>query len=373
MGGKPILYQLVEGITGVERLDGRDEAGVIVGEAVQLGRWDSNRRCFDRFGWVPQVNFPVTLADSVEPSKPACNEIIIGVIPGTEFPVFLDREFAVTHHLAILGVTGSGKSVFARDLIRQIADSGTKVICVDFTNEYRERLSDLIGSQLISGSTADSLFQAVDSIGEELDKFANQRNRDKIERCEQTLRQEFRGALQGFIDDEAAATLFELPDVTNSTGILEYTRWFFRSLFELAKEGALKEKRVCVVLEEAHTIVPEWNFLGIDDKRSSSVVNSIAQIALQGRKYGVGFVVIAQRTANVSKTILTQCNSVVAFQQFDRTSADFLANYMGADFVTSLTRLKPRHAVAVGKAFSSGTPVIFQVPEISEIVRSSDT
>ena len=73
-------------------------------------------------------------------------------------------------------------------------------------------------------------------------------------------------------------------------------------------------KKVCIVLEEAHTIVPEWNFLGVDDKRSSSVVNSIAQIALQGRKYGVGFIVIAQRTANVSKTVLTQCNSVVAFQ-----------------------------------------------------------
>ena len=112
--------------------------------------------------------------------------------------------------------------------------------------------------------------------------------------------------------------------------------------------------------------MPEWNFLGVDDKRSSSVVNSIAQIALQGRKYGVGFIVIAQRTANVSKTVLTQCNSVVAFQQFDKTSAEFLGNYMSTDYVASLTRLKPRHAIAVGKAFSSGTPMIFAVPEIVE-------
>lgn len=76
--------------------------------------------------------------------------------------------------------------------------------------------------------------------------------------------------------------------------------------------------------------------------------------------------VIAQRTANVSKTVLTQCNSVVAFQQFDKTSADFLANHMSPDYLATLTRLKSRHAIAVGKAFSSGTPMIFQVPEIEE-------
>jgi hypothetical protein len=76
--------------------------------------------------------------------------------------------------------------------------------------------------------------------------------------------------------------------------------------------------------------------------------------------------VIAQRTANVSKSILTQCNSVVAFQQFDRTSGEFLGNYMGTDFVSSLPRLLPRQAIAVGKAFSNGTPVIFKVPEIEE-------
>jgi len=63
---------------------------------------------------------------------------------------------------------------------------------------------------------------------------------------------------------------------------------------------------------------------------------------------------------------LTPIFSVVAFQQFDKTSADFLSNYMGDDFVSSLTRLKPRHAIAVGKAFSSGTPMIFQVPHIDE-------
>ncbi len=361
-----ILYQVVEGTTGTETLESRNEAGFIIGEAVQLGIWKSDTRSFERYGWVPNMNCPISKAETIDVPKCLPNEYQIGSIPETNFPVFIDRETAVTHHLAILGVTGSGKSVFARNLIRQIADKDTKVICVDFTNEYGVKLADLIGGSLVQGNQAEDMFSAIDTISSEMDEFANKRNKGLITKKEDELRDGFKNALRTFLVSDNKAVLFELPDVTNSAGILEYTKWFFKALFELAKARDLAEKRVCIVLEEAHTIVPEWNFLGIDDKRSSSVVNSIAQIALQGRKYGVGFVVIAQRTANVSKTVLTQCNSVVAFQQFDKTSAEFLGNYMSSDYVDSLTRLRPRHAIAVGKAFSSGTPMIFAVPEIME-------
>ena len=365
-GEDNILYQVVEGTTGSETLESHNEAGFIIGEAVQLGIWKVKSRSFDRYGWVPVMNSPVSKAEKIDVPKPLSNEYQIGKIPKTNFPVFIDLETAVTHHLAILGVTGSGKSVFARNLIRQIADVDIKVICVDFTNEYGVNLADLIGGSLVQGEEADSMFDAINVIRREMDDWANKRDKNAISESEDTLRKGFKGALENFITSDDKAALFELPDVTNSAGILEYTKWFFKALFELAKEKERNGKKICIVLEEAHTIVPEWNFLGVDDKRSTSVVNSIAQIALQGRKYGVGFIVIAQRTANVSKTVLTQCNSVVAFQQFDRTSAEFLSNYMNSDYAASLTRLRPRHAIAVGKAFSSGTPMIFGVPDITE-------
>mgnify|MGYP002864555611 CR=1 FL=1 len=105
-----------------------------------------------------------------------------------------------------------------------------------------------------------------------------------------------------------------------------------------------------MVLEEAHTIIPEKNFLASNDKTSSSLVNSIGQIAMQGRKYGVGFLVIAQRTANVSKTVLSQCNTVVCFQAFDETSLNFLGNYVSKEMVQTLPNLKQYHAIVAGKA-----------------------
>lgn len=109
--------------------------------------------------------------------------------------------------------------------------------------------------------------------------------------------------------------------------------------------------------------------MGVSDNVSRATVNSIAQIALQGRKYNIGFIVIAQRTANVSKTVLTQCNSIVVFQELDKTTSDFLSNYMGKSFVDILPTLKSRTAIAMGKAFRSNSPMIFKVPDIIETVK----
>jgi hypothetical protein len=161
-------------------------------------------------------------------------------------------------------------------------------------------------------------------------------------------------------------SIFEHPELSNTIGVLDYIRHFFNELFKIAKEHNSFGKKICIVLEEAHTVIPEWNFIGISDKTSSNLVNKIGQIALQGRKYNVGFLVIAQRTANVSKTVLTQCNSIIAFQEFDKTSAEFLCNYFGDAISATLPNLKFRQAIAAGKAFKSNVPMIFEVPEISE-------
>lgn len=136
-------------------------------------------------------------------------------------------------------------------------------------------------------------------------------------------------------------------------------------MFHIAKTQGNFGKRICIVLEEAHTVIPEWNFSGVSEKVSQPLLNSIAQIALQGRKYNVGLLVIAQRTANVSKTILTQCNTIISFQEFDKTSSEFLSNYFGQEISKSLPKLKFRQAIVAGKALKSNVPMIFEVPELT--------
>lgn len=366
VGGQRVLYQITQGSTQTEILENKNEAGLIIGQAAQIGTWNNETLTFDRFGWVPEINTPVYLASEIEEVPAPEGEILLGYIPDTNYPIFMDKQAAINCHMAVLGVTGTGKSVFARDLIRRLSQGGMKFIAVDFTGEYKPRLATLAPVEVVPPDIANGLFQTVDALTFEMAKFPNQRNPGQIAQWESELRNGFRAAILAFLQGESHVAIFELPDVANSTSILSYTRWFFKVLFEIAKEGAHIAGQLCVVLEEAHTVVPEWSFVAADDKGAQALLNQIGQIALQGRKYGVGFMVIAQRTANVSKTVLTQCNTIIAFQQFDKTSSDFLANYMGPTMIDALQNLRPRQAVAVGKAFRSGLPTIFRVPEIME-------
>lgn len=362
-----VLYQVIQGITKNEQLTNKNESSFIVGEAIQLGEWNTEAGRFEQFGWVPSINTPLFLASQIFPPSPTADEYIVGNIPNTNYPVILNKEYAVTHHTAVLGVTGSGKSVFARNLINQIANDDTKVIIVDLTGEYKEKIPGL--DSIVTEVEAKEVVKAIDILAQETAKFADRRNLSVISTQETTIKVTFKTAIERFLTGEQVKVVFELSEITNNASNLEYTRWFFWVLFNTAKHYGNYGKRVCVVLEEAHTIIPEISSMGVSDTASKATVNSIAQIALQGRKYNIGFIVIAQRTANVSKTVLTQCNSVIVFQELDRTTSDFLANYMGKSFVDILPTLKSRTAIAMGKAFRSNAPMIFEVPNIEEVVK----
>ncbi len=366
LGKKKLFYQVTAGFTDKETLEARNETGFITGEAIQLGEWDGVTVSFKKFGWVPPINTPIFKANTndIEKVESKYPEFSIGVIPGTSLPSILNLNEAVSHHMALLGVTGSGKSRLARKIISQL-QTDTKVICIDFNKEFSAEMNPAPKS-IINSDVADQVAQRIDWINNELDKFANQQDKQQIATKQNEIKDELKKAIGAYLDSkDFSPAVFELPDVVNTTGILDYTKYFFRVLFELAKERQQSGNpiKTCVVLEEAHTIVPEWNFASASDKTSQSLVNSISQIALQGRKYGVGFMVIAQRTANVSKTVLTQCNTVICFQAFDETSINFLGNYVGHDSLMALPNLKPFHAIVAGKAAKSNVPIIVDLTD----------
>ena len=359
--GKRLFYQVINGITDIEQLVNKNKSGLIRGEALQLGEWQEDELSFQKYGWVPYMNTPVFLADTSDIKQPEVKypNYKLGVIPNTTLPSLINLQEAVSHHIALLGVTGSGKSVLARDIINAIK-LNTKVICVDFNKEFiRELPSPPIS--IISDDAVTNISNHIMCINKELVKFPNQQCQKTIENGRKEIMNSIKKEINEFLDaNNDNIRVFELPDISNTTSILEYTKYFFKALFEVAQDRLNEQNRVniCVVLEEAHTIIPEWNFIASNDKTSQSIVNEIGQIALQGRKYGIGFIVIAQRTANVSKTVLTQCNTVICFQAFDDTSFNFLGNYIGAELANILPHLKRYHAVVAGKAIKSNMPMI---------------
>ncbi len=322
---KRVFYQVINGLTEIENLDGRNESGYTRWEAIQLGTWDSEKLSFQKFWWLPEINTPVFKAktDDLSIDEFVYPEYQLGVVPNTNLPSIINLDEAVSHHMALLGVTGSGKSFLAREIIRELT-LDTKIIIVDFTGEWEKELKELdIECMGINGGNIDDFL-----------------NNDQI-------------------------GIVSMNSTSNTSQILEQTQKFLEKVFDHAKEkyAAGEKRKVCLVLEEAHTITPETSFLGDfgDYSANKALVNKMWQIALQGRKYGVGLLMIAQRTANVSKTMLTQCNTVICFQAFDETSFNFLGNYIGKDLVNTLPNLKPYHAIVTWKAVKANIPMIINL------------
>ncbi|MDP2940570.1 MAG: ATP-binding protein [Candidatus Omnitrophota bacterium] len=364
IGVRRLFYQVIGGRTEKEKLEARNETGFIEGEAIQLGEWRETEFSFQKFGWVPSINTPVFKTDASDIRVRAFTypNYKLGKIPNTELPSVVNLSEAVSHHMALVGVTGSGKSFLVREIINQIKVD-TKVICVDFNKEFVSMLMPA-PTNIISDTKAEEISEKIDWINNELEKFGNQQDKAQIARKQTEIKTALEEEIESFLNDATCSIkVFELPDVSNTTGILDYTKYFFKVLFEVAKKKQVTDNpaKICVVLEEAHTIIPEWNFSGSGDKTSQGLVNSIGQITLQGRKYGVGFLVVTQRTANVSKTVLTQCNTVICFQAFDETSFTFLGNYIGKDMVQVLPNLKQYHAVVAGKAVKANMPMIIDL------------
>jgi hypothetical protein len=74
-----------------------------------------------------------------------------------------------------------------------------------------------------------------------------------------------------------------------------------------------KESRhpIALLCEEAHLYIPARPS---EEDKSAAVASIFNRIAKEGRKYGVGLVVISQRPCEVSRTVLSQCNNFIAMR-----------------------------------------------------------
>ena len=233
---KRIFYQVIDGCTDIEKLEEKNEFGIIRGEAIQLGEWNESQISFEKFGWVPSINTPVFKADTADiPVRPfSYPKYKLGMIPGTTLPSVINLDEAISHHIALLGVTGSGKSYIAREIINQIKRD-TKVICVDFNKEFSSTLSPA-PNKIISGVVETEIVTKIDWLSNEFEKFGNQQDKPRINRTQQEIVTLVNQEIQNFLNDTSCnISVFELPDVSNTTGIFEYTKYFLKYCLTLLK------------------------------------------------------------------------------------------------------------------------------------------
>jgi uncharacterized protein len=323
--GSPAYYQIV-GAT-VRREDSSEEGSVqaIHVEGSQLGVWNPTRSRFEPINWVAPpgaVVFRFSEAQQPEAVVPG-SSCQVGIVPNSDFPVHIDIDDAVTENCAVIGVTGSGKSYLAFHYIESMVRFGLKVLILDLSRQHWVFLRHLGPTALRQPEEVDAWLASDSPVG--IHQFAAD--------------QSYPLTTQQFVER-----------------VFRYISTVVR-----LKAGKNEPARICVVLEEAHSLVPEWN--QVTDQRDKDRVNATARLILQGRKFGLGCLVITQRTANVTKTILNQCNTIFALQSFDQTGLDFLRNYMGDAYARAMASLPVRHAILVGKASSSTRPILFAISD----------
>ncbi len=379
--GKPVLYQIIDGLTKEEIVYKKNKFGFIKAKAKKIGIWDKSKKIFLLAKWLPKLNSPVYI-QSYSEYKPLLESV--GHFPSTNYSVCLKNiNDLVTHNTAILGILGIGKIMLAIELIERMIAKKIKVICLDLTNQYAQELSDFYNEE-IEKKRLKKIQEAGERDKEKWKK--NPKNGGSYPHIERIIFED----LSNFLDYKsnelikiynpsdifATRQLYEprnirigadkwetfasLWDVTP----VEITKIITENTLLIAKKQMSNEARICIVFEEAHSLIPEWGTVACEGDKAAT--NAIARAILQGRKYGLGCLLITQRTANVTKTILNQCNTIFAMRTFDDTGKEFLSNYIGKDYASILPGIPERHAVFFGKSSSCADPVLIRLNDQNE-------
>lgn len=116
-----------------------------------------------------------------------------------------------------------------------------------------------------------------------------------------------------------------------------------------------KRQPLLIVIEEAHRLIPA----GMD----SPSRRIIAQIAKEGRKYGVGLLVVTQRPTEIEPAILSQCGTIISLRLANAADRGIVMGMMPDDLgnlAAMLPSLRTGEGLAVGEAMSIPTRMRFR-------------
>ncbi|GAE02337.1 hypothetical protein CBO05C_2027 [Clostridium botulinum B str. Osaka05] len=115
-----------------------------------------------------------------------------------------------------------------------------------------------------------------------------------------------------------------------------------------------------LVLEEAHNYIPDE-----DGADFNLCKKRIEKIAKEGRKYGIGLIVVSQRPSNVSTTVLSQCGTFIALRltnDIDQNKIKKLLPDVLGEQANVLPSLKDGEALVSGDAIKLPGKVYFFKP-----------
>lgn len=339
----------------------------------------------------------------------------VGEIEYHGLPVTLSLTSLFQKHLAVLAMSGSGKSYSVSVLLEELLERSKEkgrigVVLFDVHGEYLNfgdpaskeykdyssqtrivKAKDIrIGTPKLSGSFFSSVSSSLTNIGRrELDR-AIKKLRQKmkagsgpysLEEIKQLLEEDHqikdnvKRPILSALEDLSSMRLFSKTDSPSITDLVKpgtltivdlseinnmrkkqiMLYYFASKLFE-----SRQQKKVCpfvLVVEEAHQFAPEGS---IQETNVSKTI--IETISREGRKFGASLCLISQRPVRLSTTALSQCNThwiMRITNPRDLQHIEESSEGLDKRSIEMVTGLKTGEALIVGEAVRY--PVFFKV------------
>jgi len=177
--------------------------------------------------------------------------------------------------------------------------------------------------------------------------------------------------LAGWIGGEKPITILDLSGVPS--GVLErlvgsILKIVYESLFwsREKSEGGIA-RPLLVVMEEAHRY--------LSGEKTGLAAETVQRMAKEGRKYGVGAMIISQRPSEVDETILSQCGTYFALRLTNPTDRARVQGILPDGLISLLDVLpvlRTGEAIVMGEAAKLPMRCRITLPQKDHQPRSSD-
>jgi DNA helicase HerA-like ATPase len=398
--GCPVFEEVlnVEDLLKLKKLE-TDDSFYVMGKIKVLG--DVDNKEIPRAP--PKPGTEVYIADDDILKKMFSNgHIEIGHLISKNVPVRLDANKLCSRHLAILAITGMGKSNTVAVLLSELNKLNATVLVCDVHGEYKYIQSNDSNNKLrthivkpkiniyniSSGSLAD--LAGVDAqatkqrpyIRKAVKNVKNRYKESDFNSAEDYIN-EVIVELESFIEinkkdaDSIQTAIFRLEDMLqfkkhvidihynpideireNHINILSLesldendmdiiVSYFSKEILRDRKESLRNgnPKPIFIIFEEAHLIVPQ--------NRNTKSKLYISRIAREGRKFGVGICLVSQRPKTLDQESLSQCNNLIIsklIEPSDQSHVQHASENLSEDLLKQLPGLNVGEAVIIGPA-----------------------
>jgi DNA helicase HerA-like ATPase len=355
------------------------------------------------------------------------HRIQIGTLIGrSDVKVSLKTNMVVARHMAILAMTGGGKTVASRRIIKELLDANYPLVILDPHGDYlglwekrdtvfaknkiclfypnirvNDKNKDLISflvSQMTQGFTdpqRDSFGRAVDDtqirddeevgvvpyidrLMQALDQQQNNRHPGTVPAVKRGLRM-VRSHMEAMMaannnlrrrlaqypfeampDPFTAPQKFVRPGQASIIYLGGYDHLTQSTIVSLILQNLFAERAsmrntippFLTVVEEAHNFIPSKG----EGQAETPSVEIIRKVITEGRKFGVGLLLVSQRPSRLDETTLSQCNSFLVLRLVNPRDQSFVEKVM-ENLTKADSRLLP--GFGPGEGIISGQAVRF--------------